>query len=73
MPLSDKEAEDEEDRDEVVARAEEEPEPVATHSDKLVAHSSQVVLWVRLFEVKDGEMNEMRRLSRLHFAWDGFF
>jgi hypothetical protein len=73
MHLSDKAAEAEEDVGEVVARAEEEPEQVATHSDKLVAHSSRVVRWVRLFEVKDGEMNEMRRLSRLHFAWDGFF
>ena len=73
MPLSDKEAEAEEDRDEVVARAEEEPEQVATHSDKLVAHSSQAVRWVRLSGVKNGGMNEMRRLSRLHFAWDGFF
>jgi hypothetical protein len=73
MPLSDKEAEAEEDRDGVADRAEEEREQVATRSDKLVEHSSQVVRWERLSGVRNWGMNEMRRLSRLHFAWYGFF
>jgi hypothetical protein len=40
-----------------------------------VEHSSRAARWVRLSEVRnrDRRMNEMRRLSRLHFAWDGFF